>query len=352
MLSIVSDQSKMMARICHVCGWMAPWLLTLCSISAHADTIRVGLAMPKNMQEVFYVNGMFEHFKAEVESHSKGALRVQIYYGGVLGKPDERLNQMRRNVIQMSDASDGNYATIHRDIQVFSMPYLFPSLDIARQVLDGPIGTAVAEDIRRKTGIRVLGWWEAAGFKHYSANTPIRTIDDFRGKKIRVMSAVFAIPVEALGGTAIPIPMNELYISLKTGVVDGQDNAISVFNMQRLYEVQKYVTLDAHAYSFGPLGINDAFFLSLDEAEQRIVIEAGTKAIAWNREMSMQTEEAAVAMARNQNVSLITLDDEDRNAFARVAQSAVITWLSRNMDTPGLIDDVLAEVKRIESAKY
>jgi tripartite ATP-independent transporter DctP family solute receptor len=331
---------------------MVPWLLALCSISAHADTIRVGLAMPKNMQEVFYVNGMFEHFKAEVEANSGGSLRVQIYYGGVLGKPDERLNQMRRNVIQMSDAADGNYATIHRDIQVFSTPYLFPSLNIARQVLDGRIGEAVAEDIRRKTGIRVLGWWEAAGFKHYSANMPIRTINDFRGKKIRVMSAVFSIPVEALGGTAIPIPMNELYISLKTGVVDGQDNAIAVFNMQKLYEVQKYVTLDAHVYSFGPLGINDAYFRSLGEAERRVVLEAGAKAVAWNREMSMRTEEEAIAFARTQDVRLITLDDEDRDAFARAAQPAVINWLRRNMDTPGLIDDVLAEVKRIESAKY
>ena len=123
----------------------------------------------------------FDLFKREVELTSNGEIKVQIYYGGVLGKPDERLNQMRRNVIQMSDASDGNYATIHRDIQIFSMPYLFPTNEIAYQVLDGAVGSRVAEDIRLKTGIRVLGWWETAGFKHYISNTPIYRPVDMQG---------------------------------------------------------------------------------------------------------------------------------------------------------------------------
>jgi tripartite ATP-independent transporter DctP family solute receptor len=322
-------------------------LFAICALPAHAETIRVGLAMPKDMPEVFYVNGMFEHFKENVEAQSNGTLKVQIYYGGVLGKPDERLNQMRRNVIQMSDAADGNYATIHRDIQVFSIPYLFPSTEIARRVLDGPVGSRVAEDIRLKTGIRVLGWWEAAGFKHYSANSPITEMADFRGKKIRVMSAVFSIPVNAMGGTAIPIPMNELYISLKTGVVDGQDNAVAVFNMQKLHEVQKYITLDGHAYGFGPMGINDAFFSSLSEAHQRIVLDAGAKAVAWNRVMSRRFEEDAIAFAKSKNVHFITLSEDRRQRIAEMAQPAVMDWLRANIDTPALIDAVVAETKRL-----
>ena len=81
-----------------------------------AETIRIGLAMPEEMEGMAYINGMYKLFKDEVEKNTNGGLKVQIYYGGVLGKPDDRLNQMRRNVIQMSDASDGNYATIHRDV--------------------------------------------------------------------------------------------------------------------------------------------------------------------------------------------------------------------------------------------
>lgn len=314
---------------------------------AQAEVLRVGLAMPQGMQEVAYLNGMFERFKQEVESSSDGALKVQLYYGGVLGKPDDRLNQMRRNVIQMSDASEGNYATIYRDIQVFSIPYLFQDRDVALAVLDGPVGEQVAEGLRIKSGIRVLGWWESAGFKHYSANAPLRDLADFRGRKFRVMSAVFSIPVTAMGGIAISLPMNELYLSLKTGVVDGQNNAVAVFNMQKLHEVQSHISLDAHAYSFGPLGINDSFFRSLSEEKKRIVLAAAQRAIAWNRRMSRQMDEAAIALARSKGVRFIELSEQQRARFAETAQPATIEWLRGNIDHPSLIEAVLEETARI-----
>ncbi len=311
-----------------------------------AQTIRIGLAMPKDMAAMEYVNGMYELFREEVERDSNGELKVQIYYGGVLGKPDERLNQVRRNVIQMSDASDGNYATIYRDIQIFSMPYLFPDIDVAHRVLDGPVGTRVAEGLRRKTGIRVLGWWETAGFKHYSSNKAIRRPADLKGQKMRVMGAVFAIPVSAMGGAATPIPMTELYISLKTGVVDGQDNAVGVFNMLKLYEVQKYLILDAHIYGFGPMGINDAFFRGLSRRNQQIVLAAGKKAVIWNRIKSRLQEARALDFARSKNVTLIKLPDKIKKEFAETSRPLAVQWLKKTIDTPSLVDDVLQAVEQ------
>ncbi|NKB37038.1 MAG: DctP family TRAP transporter solute-binding subunit [Gammaproteobacteria bacterium] len=315
---------------------------------AYAETIRIGLAMPKELQAAAYITGMYALFKEEVERASNGSLKVQVYYGGVLGRPDERLNQMRRNVIQMSDASDGNYATIHRDVQIFSMPYLFPSTGIAHEILDGSLGSKVAEDIRINTGIRVLGWWETAGFKHYSSNKPIASPADMRGQKMRVMSAAFSIPVTAMGGAATPIPMPELYISLKTGVVDGQDNAVSVFNMLKLYEVQKYLVLDKHIYGFGPMGINDEFFQTLSQQEQKIILDAGRKAIRWNRKKSAELEARALEIAVHKDVTVIKISNEKRKEFAAIAQPKAIEWLKSNVDSPELVDRLLHEVKSLE----
>lgn len=301
--------------------------------------------MPRNMPEVAYINEMFELFRDEIESKSNNQIDVKIYYAGTLGKPDERLNLVRRNVIQMSDASDGNYATIHRDIQIFSIPYLFPDLRTAHAILDGEIGSKVAEDIRLKTGIRVLGWWETAGFKHYSSNDPIKNPDDLVGKKMRVMSAVFSQPVIAMGGAATPIPMPELYVSLKTGLVDGQDNAISVFNMLKLYEVQKFITLDSHIYGFGPLGINDEFFTSLSKEHQQLIITAGKKAIAWNRELSKKQEEAAISFAMSKNVTVIPISEAMRSSFISKTRPAAIDWMKTNIATPSLVDELLDAVE-------
>ena len=319
------------------------------TFSAHApaESIKAGLMLKKDFPGAEPVNGMFELFKSEVEKGSGGAITMEIVYGGALGKPNERLNHVRHGIIQMSDASDGNYASIYKDIQILSMPYLFPDEETAWKLLDGPIGTRMAEDIRAKTGIRVLGWWESGGFKHYSANRAIRTPDDMKGLKMRVMAPIFGIPVLALGGSATPIAFPELYTSLKTGVVDGQDNAVWVFNLIKLHEVQEYLMLDGHIYAFGPLGINDGWFSGLADDLKAVVLAAGEKAIAYNRKESRAAEAKNIAMAEERGVTVIPFTMEMKMAFADRVRPAAVEWLKENVDSPELVDEVIAEVARL-----
>ena len=324
---------------------LAALVLTGMAGVASGAEIKAGLMLKKGFPGAGPVNGMFEFFEEEVEK--SGSISMDIVYGGALGKPNERLNQVRRGIIQMSDASEGNYASIYKDIQVFSMPYLFPDEQTALKFLDGPIGSRIAEDLRKKTGIRVLGWWESGGFKHYSANRPIRTPDDMKGLKMRVMAPIFGIPVRTLGGSATPISFPELYTSLKTGLVDGQDNAVWVFNLIRLYEVQEYLMLDGHIYSFGPLGINDRWFNSLSGEQQGAVLAAGKKAVAFNRKASRAAEAENIALAREKGVTVIPFSRDMKKAFADRVRPAAVKWLKENVDTPALVDEVIAEVARL-----
>ena len=317
------------------------------AVQAPAADIKAGFMLKNGFPGAEPVNGMFELFESEVEKGSGGAIQMEIVYGGALGKPNERLNQVRHGIIQMSDASDGNYASIYKDIQILSMPYLFPDEETAWKVLDGPIGTVMAEDIRAKTGIRVLGWWESGGFKHYSANRAIRTPDDMKGLKMRVMAPIFGIPVLTLGGSATPIAFPELYTSLKTGVVDGQDNAVWVFNLIKLHEVQEYLMLDGHIYAFGPLGINDEWFSELSDDLKAVVLEAGKKAIAYNRRESRAAEVKNIEMAKERGVTVIPFTREMKAEFAARVRPAAIEWLKENVDTPDLVDEVIAEVDRL-----
>lgn len=311
--------------------------------SAEAQEIKVGLSLPQDLPGFDFVNGMYETFKAEVEAASD--MTVDLVYAGALGAPNERLAQMRRGVIQMSDAADGNFATIHSDVQILNMPYLFPDEETAWAVFDGPFGDQLADSIREKTGVRVLGWWESGGFKHFSASRAINGPDDMKGLKMRVLGPLATIPVEALGASAAPIAFGELYTSLKTGVVDGQDNSVSVFNLVKLYEVQPHLALTGHTYAFGPLGINDAFFSGLAEDKQKVITDAAEKAINFNRRKSREIDANAITFAREQGVEIIELDDEARAAFKGVMQPPAQAWLEENVDNPGLIDAAEAAVK-------
>src|SRR6516225_8738997 len=202
-------------RICRiVTKLIAAAVLLLPETAGAQKNIKVALALSKDLSGIDFINGMYEVFKRDVETRTNGALSVEIIYGGALGNPISRMNQMRNGAIQMSDSSDGNYATVYPEIQVLNIPYLFATEQNAWKVVDGPFGQKLAEDLRIKTGIRVLGWWESGGFKYFSSIKALRSPADFAGLKIR-----------ALGPISTPL---DLYTALTTGLVDVQDNSLSV----------------------------------------------------------------------------------------------------------------------------
>jgi len=313
----------------------------------HAETvIKVGLSLAKDAPGFDFVNGMYEMFKTEVEAGTKGSVKVDLVYAGALGSPNDRLSQVRRGTIQMTDAADGNYATIYPDIQVLSMPYLFRSEQVAWKVLDGEFGRKMAEDIRAKTGIRVFGFWESGGFKHFSSNKPLRTVDDFSGQKLRAIGPLAVKTAESLGASASPIAFNELYTSLKTGVVDGQDNSISVFRLVKLQEVQKNLMLSSHTYGVGVLAINDAFYNKLAAPERAAIDAAAVKALAYNRKSSRDSEREAIGSLKSSGVNVVEVDAAGRQALANKMQKPVRDWLQGVVSSPALID----EAKRVADA--
>jgi tripartite ATP-independent transporter DctP family solute receptor len=307
--------------------------------------IKVALALSKDLPGIDFINGMYEVFKSDVETRTNGALTIDIIYGGALGNPISRMNQMRNGVIQMSDASDGNYATVYPDIQVLNIPYLFATEQDAWKVLDGPFGQKLAEDLRTKTGIRVLGWWESGGFKHFSSNKALRSPADFAGLKIRALGPLAAPLIEALKASAVPIGFGELYTALSTGLVDVQDNSLSIFRLVRLQEVHKFILLSGHSYSVGVLGINNAFYIQLSPAERAAVDAAALKAIAFNRDGSRKAEQEALAALRTAGIEFIELTSEQKQEFRRITQGPVIEWLKTQISAPGLIDEALLAVQ-------
>jgi tripartite ATP-independent transporter DctP family solute receptor len=335
-----------MKRICCIVTTLIAAVLLLLPQTAGAQkTIKVALALSKDLPGIDFINGMYEVFKSDVETRTNGTLTIEIIYGGALGDPIGRMNEMRNGVIQMSDASDGNYATIYPDIQVLNIPYLFATERNAWKVLDGPFGQKLAEDLGIKIGIRVLGWWESGGFKHFSSNKVLRSPGDFAGLKIRALGPLTIPLIEALKASAVPIAFGELYTALTTGLVDVQDNSLSIFRLIKLQEVHKFIMLSGHSYAVGVLGINDAFYIQLSPGERAAVDAAALKAIAFNRESSRKAELEAIAALRTADVELIELTSEQKQELRRVTQGPVIEWLKTRISVPGLIDEALSAVQ-------
>ena len=295
--------------------------------SAEEYVMKFGLAAP-DLNPSFWATH-YNYFKYEVEQNSNGRIKVELIWGGALGSPADRLKQVMMGQIQGADTAEGPIAQVFKPVQIFSMPYLFADEYQAWRVYDGPFVKKLNDDLRAKTGLRVLHWWESGGFKQWTnSKRQIRTPDDMKGLKIRVMpSPIFQELVSSLGGSPTPISFGELYGALKNKTVDGQDNALSLVNLFKYYQVQKFATIDNHVYAVSAMIINDKFYQSLPQDLQQVIDKAQATALAVNRGVSRYTDHQAIAGLEANGMEVYKLTEPERAAFKAKSQEPVIKWL-------------------------
>jgi C4-dicarboxylate-binding protein DctP len=287
--------------------------------------------------------------KNEIEARSNGRIAVELYPGGQLGGVESTVNQVRQNIIQASDPSEGHFATTYPEIQVFSIPYLFLNRDVAWEVLDGEFGQRMIEDMAAKTGIRPLMWSENGGFRHYSNNVkPIRSPADMAGLKIRTMNSPLHMEiVKNLGASPTPIAWAELYTSLQTGVVDGQENAISTFLVPKLEEVQNNIVLDGHVYSVNTVIISEQWYQSLPDDLKAAVQQAAKVSLTVNRGLTVSNEIMGMEYLRENGVEIYAPTLEEKRQFQEATKDPAIDWLKEQID-PAWVDGIIEAVAEAE----
>ncbi len=294
---------------------------------------------------------MVETFIREVEANSNGRIKVEYYPNRQLGNGESMLTQTRRGILQVSLQNDGVVGSIYQPLQVLSIPYLFADRTVAWTVLDGPIGKELSDDMAQKTGLRVFKWAESGGFRHFSNNQKeIHSPADMSGLKIRTMNVPLHMQiVEDLGASPTPISWSELYTSLQTGVVDGQENSVSTFLIPKLEEVQKFMVLDGHVYATLVLVFNEKWFNTLPRELQAVVLNAVEVATVVDRGVSVVGEYNALKKLKECGVQVYKPTIAEKNAFREATQPSAIKYLRDNSNIGSKwVDAVLKEVTEVE----
>jgi C4-dicarboxylate-binding protein DctP len=290
-----------------------------------------------------------EIFKKQVEVRSNGRIKVEVYQGSQLGSIERTIIQAQQGIIQASLAADGHFANMYPNIQVFGTPYLFIDRHVAWHVLDGKAGKMMIEDMAKKVGLRSIGWLENGGFRHYSNSVrPIRKAADMNGLKIRTMNNPMHMEiVKQLGASPTPISWNELYTSLQTGVVDGQENAISVFRMPKLEEVQKYIIMDGHVYGIITFLINEKWYQSLPTELKHAINQAADITRMTQRTLSLLEESRDIQDLRKLGIDVYDPPIAVKNEFKKLTQEPCLVFLKEKVDKKWT-DLVLQETEKAE----
>ncbi|WP_174803356.1 TRAP transporter substrate-binding protein [Martelella limonii] len=208
-----------------------------------------------------------------VNERTNGEVEFQIFPAGQLGTQREMTEGVQLGTLEATVAPAAFLGGFDPAISILDIPYLLPADDAeAVDLTSGPFGEALCDSFNEK-GVTCIGLWPN-GRKSFTSNKPIASIDDFASQKFRVMdSKILVEQFKALGAQANPIPFGELYTSLQTGVVDGEENPLDTIKNMKFYEVQKYLLVSDHGAMEDVILFNPAFWSSLPEEYQTTITE-------------------------------------------------------------------------------
>jgi tripartite ATP-independent transporter DctP family solute receptor len=265
-------------------------------------------------------------FKSLVEAGSNGAILVETFPSGQLGKDKDVVQQVKAGVIQSGIHSVGGFASVYPLIGVLDIPFAFPTISKTYEVFDGPFGKKLAADIDKKTGLHTLGFGDSGGFFQLTnSKRPIHTPADMEGVKVRTMGLdTHKAIISAMGGQPAAISWSEVYTALQTGVADGQMNPIPIIAFAKFQEVQKYLTLSGHLFAPYVWVMNQDFWDSLTDDEKAVVQSAVKSAIVAGRGMGRVIEASDRGLKElSKNMEVNTLTPAEKEEFKKVAVPAV-----------------------------
>lgn len=282
-----------------------------------------------------------EAFKEMVEEKTNGGIVVEVYPAGQLGTEKETLEQACSGVIQ---GMRGGQFDFTPRLLVFTLPFLCNTADEVDRLLNSDFAKQICED-SKKDGVIILGLGDAGGFRNISNNKRIiKTPEDLVGLKMRTPGmATIDGTFQALGASTVSIPYNDLYMGLKTGVADGQENPWVNISTMKFYEVQKYITEINYQFHPDPFYVNMDWYNSLPEEYQGILEECTVEMMKINNQKISDNQNAALEEIKA-NCEIYTLTEEERQTFKDAVEVVYDDYLAEELITQEELDTMRAIV--------
>ncbi len=280
-----------------------------------------------------------------LEEKTGGRIMVDVFPASALGNNTELLEQLQMGTLEMAISSSAFLGAFTDSTALLDLPYLFSSNEAAEEVLDGEVGQEIFKNLE-SSGFKGMTWM-ATGWRHLTANKEVRKPEDMKGLKIRVMENQMHIDhFNALGASAVPMAFSELYTALQNGTMDAQENPFANIDGNRLYEVQKYIIKTGHIYDASPLLASKTWWDGLSASDQQLISDCVKEMIVYERELSAANEEELEKkIGGNGTNQIISLTDEEREAFRQAAQPVYDKYVSQ------IGEDLVKKVEEI-NGKY
>ncbi|MDP3423992.1 MAG: TRAP transporter substrate-binding protein [Burkholderiaceae bacterium] len=259
-----------------------------------------------------------EFFAQKAAELTKNKVKVEVYANSTLYKDKEEMEALQLGAVQMLAPSLAKFGPLGaKEFEVFDLPFMFNSYADLHKVTTGPVGKQLLAKLEPK-GISGLSFWDN-GFKSFSANTPIKTPEDLKGKKLRIQSSkVLEEQIRAMRALPQVMAFSEVYQALQTGVVDGTENPISNLYTQKMHEVQKHLTLTEHGYLGYAVIVNKKFWDGLPADVRKQLDDAMEQSTRYaNQIAKIENDTALDNVKKSGKTQVHTPTPAERAAFMK-----------------------------------
>tara|TARA_R110002094_G_scaffold139230_1_gene130410 strand:+ start:6884 stop:7912 length:1029 start_codon:yes stop_codon:yes gene_type:complete len=266
-----------------------------------------------------------------VKERTGGDVEFQIFPQGQLGNQREMTEGVQLGTIQGTVAPAAFLGGFNPAVSILDIPFLLPAdADKAQELREGPFGRALLETFKSKGVVGVALW--PNGMMNFTSNKPLDNLSDLGGQKFRVMDSKILIEqFDALGASAIALPFSELYTSLQTGVVDGQENPLDTIQRMKFYEVQKYLVVSEHGAMEDVVLFNPAWWDSLPENYRDIITTAFEEVVPELRAHKAAAIEQALETIKQSDINVrVATDAEKAELRAKMYDKSRAAYIERS----------------------
>ena len=301
-----------------------------------AEKVNIGIVTAPN----FVHTSAALKFKEELDKAVPGKYDVIVHPSAALGSETQVLQQLQLGTVQMSVCTTGPVESFVPEIKALEMPFLFSSYEASDKVLDGPIGQDLLKRFE-KVGLVGMHFLDN-GFRNVTnSKRAVTGPDDLKGMKIRTMESPTHLAIwRAIGANPTPMAW-PITTQLQQGVLDGQENPISVISAGKLNEAgQKYLTMSRHVYSALVFVGSKAFMDKLPAADRKAFMDAAQVASIAGRRYVRDNEASQLAALKAAGMQVA--DVPDLAAFRAKTEPV---YASLSGDTKKIVDEIRKTVK-------
>lgn len=298
-------------------------------------TLKMATALPQSHPLV----RAMENLKVKTAEKSKGSVEINIYPAGQLYNDKNMNDAIMSGGIDMGLNTVGRWASIIPTMDIFDVPFMFPSYEKVDAAIDGGLGEKLGAELKKK-GVHPLIWADYGFAQFANSKKLIKSPADFEGLKIRGYSKYSSETIKAMGASSVTMGSSEVYMGIQRGTIDGQTSGTTAMRDRKMYEVTKYVTITNHAVPEFIVALNDRSYKKLNADQKKALDEAAKEVQDAIRANAKKEDLQALADLKAKGVEAYVVPESELGQWREATKSVWDVFIKENGKTGQELIDI------------